>query len=52
MDGKAAGWPGTESRDWIPEMRQTDGTPNPLSSSNPPDEGKEESVGNTLCSPR
>lgn len=29
MDGEAAGWPGTEPRDWIPEMRQTDGTPEP-----------------------
>lgn len=29
VDGEAAGWPGTEPRDWIPEMRQTDGTPVP-----------------------
>lgn len=31
----AAGWPGTEPRDWIPEMRQTDGTLEPPSSLSP-----------------
>lgn len=36
VDSEAAGWPGTEPRDWIPEMRQTDGTPEPSSPLAPP----------------
>jgi len=64
VDSEAAGWPGIEPRDWIPEMRQTDGTPEPSSAIHPspplplsplnPSKGQRErgGDGSTLCSPR